>query len=296
MFTGSSVALVTPFTQNNEIDIEQLTQLIEWHIKSGTQAIVLAGTTGESPNLSTQEKVELALTGVRVAAGRVPIIMGNGSNSTHNTIELTKALNGTGIQGFLTVTPYYNKPTQAGLLQHFSAVAASTELPILLYNVPGRTGTDLSVETTCQLAKIANIVGIKDATAELDRVDTLRAGCGADFRLYSGDDGSGLSFCERGGNGVISVTANLSPKAMSKVYQLLAQNNIEQAKQLDDKLRGLHQALFIEANPIPIKWAMYKQELLNNPALRLPLTPLTQDAQATVCGVMQDCDLLSQEY
>jgi len=288
MFSGSIVALVTPFTLNNQIDFTSLTQLIEWHITAGTHGIVLAGTTGESATLSDDEKIALAKAAVNIAQGRIEILIGNGSNNTAQSIALTQRLNKTGIDGYLTVTPYYNKPTDEGLIAHFSAIAAVTKLPIILYNVPSRTLCDLSNDVVLQLAKLNNIVGIKDATADLSRVTQLRTHCKADFVLLSGDDASALDYYLAGGNGVISVTANIAPKQIATIQTLLTAGKVAQAKLLDQRMAKVHHILFIESNPIAVKWALYWLNKLTNANLRLPLLSLSNSAQTILVQTLKD--------
>lgn len=300
MFSGSIVALVTPFTLDNQIDFNTLAQLIEWHIAAGTNGIVLAGTTGESATLSAAEKVSLAKFSVRIAKKRIKILVGNGSNNTAESITLTKQLNDTGINGYLTVTPYYNKPTDAGLIAHFSAIADATSLPIILYNVPSRTLCDLRNEIVVILAELINIVGIKDATADLPRIIKLKSlleeNNNIDFSLLSGDDASAIEFCLAGGNGVISVTANVAPAEIAQMQQLLQFNDsvagkehaLVKAKKIDKQLTSLHQALFIESNPIAVKWALFWMNKLANANLRLPLLSLSKPAQLSLQQTLKD--------
>ena len=295
MFTGNLVALVTPFTEQHSIDFESFAALIEWHIQAGTQAIVVAGTTGESATLTDPEKVELAKKAVEVANGRIAIIVGNGSNSTAATIALTQQLNHTGIDGYLTVTPYYNKPTNAGLLAHFTQVAASTSLPIILYNVPSRTACDMQNDVVVKLSELSNIVGIKDATADLTRVDILNKHCHQPFVLLSGDDASAVEFCQRGGHGVISVTANVLPKVTSSVYQYIAHDDFAQAKSVDQKIASFHHALFTESNPIVVKWALCELNKIKTPELRLPLTCISDDAKVALTPKLEELKQYSQE-
>lgn len=295
MFVKSIVALVTPFNDEHQIDWPSLAKLIDWHIASGTSAIVLAGTTGESATLTDDEKVQLAEFAVQQAKGNIQIILGNGSNNTAHSVALTKRLSELAITGFLTVTPYYNKPTAQGLIAHFSAIANATELPIILYNVPGRTQCDMSNEVVTELAKVPNIVGLKDATADLSRVSPLRQALGDNFALLSGDDATAMAYVLAGGDGVISVTANIVPSAIAQQQAHLAQGNIEQAKQLDQQLASLHDVLFIESNPIAVKWALTEIKQLANGGLRLPLTELSDVNQVKVKQVLKACQLISGE-
>lgn len=296
MFSQSIVALVTPFNNDNKIDFSVLASLLEWHIASGTKGVVLAGTTGESATLSIDEKVALAEFAVKQVKGRLKILVGNGSNNTAEAISLTKRLNALDIDGYLTVTPYYNKPTDEGLFAHFSAIAAATELPVILYNVPSRTLCDMNNEIVIRLSELNNIVGLKDATADLSRVSLLRKKCKKNFMLLSGDDASALDYCVAGGDGVISVTANIAPKEISQIQKLLSLSNnsianIEQAKRLDAQLSSLHQGLFIESNPIPVKWALYWMNKLTNAQLRLPLLTLSKDAQRILEQQLKNCGI-----
>ena len=296
MFTGSLVALVTPFNDAGEIDFSTLSTLIDWHVLEGTSALVVAGTTGESATLSDDEKVQLAKFAVEYSAGRIAIIAGNGTNSTHTSVALTKALNNTGIKGFLTVTPYYNKPTDAGLLAHYQAISEASELPIILYNVPGRTCCDLSVSLVAKLAELKHIIGIKDATAELSRIQSYRRLCPEDFVLLSGDDETGLAFCQQGGDGVISVTANVVPKAMAQIQQLVKEQKYEQAQAIDSQLAQLHKNLFVESNPIPVKWALFYNKRLPNANMRLPLVPLSANGQVLLGKTLDDLTQELQEF
>ncbi len=316
MFSGSIVALVTPFTLDNKVDFEVLASLIEWHINAGTQAIVLAGTTGESATLSDNEKVTLASQAVAIAQGRIKLLVGNGSNNTAASVGLTQRLNTTGIDGYLTVTPYYNKPTDDGLIAHFSAIAKATSLPIILYNVPSRTLCDMSNEVIVRLAELNNIVGIKDATADLSRLSDLiiklqKIGK-KDFALLSGDDATAVDYCIAGGHGVISVTANVLPEKIAQMQQLLQnqplvlsteknmsvdkttiesikrEKNCQQAKVINAQLNELHQALFIESNPITVKWVLYWMNKLKNADLRLPLLSLSTTAQLSLQQILEN--------
>jgi len=310
MFSGSIVALVTPFTIDNQIDVSALKHLIEWHIAEGSNGIVLAGTTGESATLSVAEKVLLAKTAVKIADKRIFILVGNGSNNTAESIELTKQLNNTGINGYLTITPYYNMPTDAGLIAHFSAIAAATPLPIVLYNVPSRTLCDLSNEIVLELAELINVVGIKDATADLPRMVILKSKLKekniTNFSLLSGDDSSAVDFCLAGGNGVISVTANVAPAEVAKIQYLLQFSSLEaensqalvEARTIDKHLASLHQALFIESNPIAVKWALFWMNKLTNANLRLPLLSLSKKSQLSLQQTLKDSGIKQylQEY
>jgi 4-hydroxy-tetrahydrodipicolinate synthase len=281
MFTGSLVALVTPMRGNDQIDYECLGRLIDWHVESGTAALVVAGTTGESATLDKDEHIDLITAAIELAGGRIRIIAGTGSNSTRQTIELSEAVGRLDIAAYLIVTPYYNKPTQEGLVRHFSAIADAVDKPIMLYNVPGRTGVDLLPAAVARLAAHPGIFGIKEATGEVERVATLRETCGDDFRLYSGDDATGREFMLAGGHGVVSVTANVAPQEMSRMCELAIGGDAAGADEIDAALADLHRDLFIESNPIPVKWALERMERI--PAgLRLPLTRLTDEHQGIV--------------
>lgn len=292
LFSGSIVALLTPM-RDGEIDFDELKNLIEFHIKSGTHGIVLVGTTGESTTLTIDEQVRLIKKGVEYAGGRIPIIAGTGSNSTNEAIILTKLLADSGIVGCLTVVPYYNKPTQEGMYQHFKTIAECTDLPQILYNVPGRTGSDLKPETVARLAKIPNIVGIKEATGDVSRVAEIKKLAGDDFIFLSGDDATGLESMKLGGQGVISVTNNLAAADMAKMCELALEGKFEEAQEINNRLMDLHHDLFVEGNPIPVKWAAYKMGLISQPSLRLPLTVLSEQAQPKVLAALKKAGLVA---
>lgn len=278
MFTGSLVALVTPMDVKGNVDRVSLKKLVEYHIASGTSAIVSVGTTGESATLDHHEHIEVIKQTVGYADGRITIIAGTGANATAEAISLTKQVESLGVAGCLTVTPYYNKPTQEGLYQHFKAIAENTSLPQILYNVPGRTGCDLKPETVARLSKINNIVALKDATGDLTRVYKTRKLVGDNFKLLSGDDGTFFEFMLLGGDGTISVTANIAARELARVCQLIKDKRIAEAREINDSLELLHAKLFIEPNPIPIKWACERIGLIQNATMRLPMTPLTNSA------------------
>jgi 4-hydroxy-tetrahydrodipicolinate synthase len=292
MFSGSIVALVTPFNDNGHIDYQQLEQLVEFHIQQGTDGIVAVGTTGESTTLSMDEHAQVVKQVVSFSAGRIPIIGGNGSNSTAEAIELTKKLNNTGVDGMLGVTPYYNKPPQRGLIEHFKAVAAATDIPQVLYNVPGRTQCDLLPETVAILSGIKNIIGIKEATGNLSRLTEIKTLCEKDFLLFSGDDNTGMEFMLQGGNGVISVTNNVAPKLMSDMCRFALAGNREQATLINNKLQALHDNLFVEANPIPVKWCVQQMSAIKNGKLRLPLVELSSEYHGLLTTAMRNADVL----
>ena len=286
MFAGSTVALITPMTGDGRIDYGDLAKLIDFHVSAGTEALVIAGTTGESATLTTSEHIELITRSCELAGDRIPIIAGTGSNSTAQTLEMSNAVDGLPVIGFLMVTPYYNKPTQEGLYRHYTTIADAVEHPVILYNVPGRTGIDLTAKTTIRLSSHGNIAAIKDATAELDRVETLREGCGPDFVLLSGDDGTSSEFMLRGGDGCISVTANVAPAKMRALCDAARDGDRELAERIDNDLRGLHDALFLESNPIPVKWAVEQLGLAGS-GIRLPLTRLDERYHDAVRDAMQ---------
>jgi 4-hydroxy-tetrahydrodipicolinate synthase len=293
MLTGSLVALVTPMDVNGDIDFPTLRKLVDWHIEQGTSGIIAVGTTGESPTVDVEEHIAIVRTVVEQAAGRVPVIAGTGANSTREAIHLSNQALAVGANYGLSVVPYYNKPTQAGLFLHFKTIAENTALPTLLYNVPGRTACDLSNDTALQLAQLPNIVGIKDATGNLERAAELIKRAPKGFAIYSGDDASTLPFILIGGHGTISVTANVAPQAMSQMCAAAAAGDIATAKKINDTLQGLHRHLFIEANPIPVKWALEKMGKI--PAgIRLPLTRLSDNAQAVLFEAMQTAGLLNR--
>ena len=292
LFQGSIVALVTPMDSHGEVDFETLKKLVEFHIKSGTDAIVSVGTTGESATLSIDENVKAILKTVEFAAGRIPVIAGTGANATSEAITMTKLLNNSGIAGCLSVVPYYNKPTQEGMYQHFKAIAECTDIPQILYNVPGRTGSDLLPETIGRLAKISNIVGIKEATGDVSRVQKIKQLAGEDFIILSGDDATGLEAMKLGAEGVISVTNNVAAADMAKMCHLARTGKFDEAEQINQRLMPLHKNLFVESNPIPVKWACYKLGLIPEPVLRLPLTTLSEQAQPKVLDALKSANLI----
>lgn len=272
MLSGSMVALVTPFTSNGNVDYKLLAELVEFHIQYGTDAIVSVGTTGESPTLSHDEHVDVVRATIELADSRIRVIAGNGSNSTQEAVQLTERIAQYGVDGFLNVTPYYNKPSRKGIIEHYRYVSEASDLPQFLYNVPGRTGCDLVPELVAELAQFKNIIGIKEATGEVSRVTELQRLCGHDFLLLSGDDPTAREFMLAGGHGVISVTANLMPQTMKRMVDAACRGDAEGAAEFDKKLAALHEALFIEANPIPVKWAMARLGWIQA-NYRLPLTP-----------------------
>lgn len=286
LLQGSIVALVTPMNNHGEVDFENLKQLVEYHVQAGTDAIVSVGTTGESATLSIEENVKVILKTVEFAADRIPVIAGTGANATSEAVTMTKLLNNSGIVGCLSVVPYYNKPTQEGMYQHFKAIAECTDIPQILYNVPGRTGSDLLPETVGRLSAIPNIIGIKEATGDISRVQKIKQLAGKDFFVFSGDDASCLEAMKLGAEGVISVTSNVAPKAMAEMCRLARQGHFSEAETINQRLMPLHKNLFIESNPIPVKWACYKLGLIADPTLRLPLTLLSESAQPIVLDAL----------
>ena len=288
---GSLVAIVTPMSEDGALDLDALRRLVDWHIAEGTDGIVIVGTTGESPTVSYDEHCLLIRTSVEQAAGRVPVIAGTGANSTSEAIELTECAKRAGAQAGLSVVPYYNKPTQEGLYQHYKKIAESVDLPLILYNVPGRTVADLSNDTTLRLAEVPGIVGVKDATGSMERAADLLRRAPKDFALYSGDDASAMPFMLLGGHGVISVTANVAPKLMHEMCVAAFDGNLARARELNNLLLPLHGKLFVEANPIPVKWACVEMGLIPS-GLRLPLTPLSAGLHDTVRDAMRHANLI----
>jgi len=271
MLTGSIVALVTPFTQQGNVDFNALEALVNWHCEAGTDAIVAMGTTGESATMSHDEHILVVSAVAELAAGRIAVIAGNGSNATAEAVHLTERMASLPIQGFLNVNPYYNKPSQRGLLAHYKACAEASDLPQLLYNVPGRTAADILPEQVAELAQIPNIVGIKEATGDVARVALLKQLCGDDFILLSGDDGTGCEFMLQGGHGVISVTANVMPAQMKAMVAAATQGDAPTAKAIDAQMAVIHEAMFVQSNPIPVKWALSLMGKLEA-NYRLPMT------------------------
>ena len=285
MFQGSIVALVTPMTADGTLDYSALDRLLEHHIAEGTRGIVIAGTTGESPTLDPGELESLVGRAVEVCAGRIPVIGGSGTNCTRRTIDLTRRVAAAGADAALVVTPYYNKPTQRGLVEHYTAVANEGGLPLILYNVPGRTCCDLLPPTAAVLAELAGIVGLKEATADIGRLKELKDVCPDGFCLLSGDDATAGDFILAGGDGVISVTANVAPRLMCAMSAAALAGEKQKAKMIDDRLKDLHKALFVEANPIPVKWAVSAMGLIDA-GIRLPLTWLEPEHESAVRAAM----------
>lgn len=287
MFRGSMVAMITPMTSTGEVDEAALERLVAFHIESGTDAIVAVGTTGESATLSPAEHIHVVKRVVTLAKGKVPVIAGTGSNSTQEAIDLTREALAVGADACLLVTPYYNKPTQEGLYRHFKAIAESVAIPQILYNVPGRTVCDLLPETVERLAPIANIVGIKEATGNLERAKDIMQRCGDQLEVYSGDDATAMELILLGGKGNISVTANVTPALMHQMCSAALSGNRAEAERLDAPMRALHSTLFIEANPIPVKWALAQMGYGHEEGIRLPLTPLSASHHETVRQAMR---------
>ncbi|QXB45034.1 4-hydroxy-tetrahydrodipicolinate synthase [Acinetobacter seifertii] len=288
---GSIVAIVTPMLKDGGVDWKGLEKLVEWHIEQGTNSIVAVGTTGEASTLSMEEHTQVIKEIIRVANKRIPIIAGTGANSTREAIELTKAAKDLGADAALLVTPYYNKPTQEGLFQHYKAVAEAVELPLILYNVPGRTGVDLSNDTAVRLAEIPNIVGIKDATGDVPRGKVLIDALNGKMAVYSGDDETAWELMLLGADGNISVTANIAPKAMSEVCAVAIAKDEPQAKTLNNKIANLHNILFCESNPIPVKWALHEMGLIDT-GIRLPLTPLAEQYREPLRNALKDAGII----
>ncbi|HQS58144.1 MAG: 4-hydroxy-tetrahydrodipicolinate synthase [Gallionellales bacterium 35-53-114] len=286
MITGSIVAIVTPMNPDGSLDMAAFRALIDFHIEQGTDAIVVVGTSGESPTVDVVEHEMLIQTAVDHAAKRIPIIAGTGANSTKEAIELAAFSKNAGAEASLTVVPYYNKPTQEGLYQHFKAIAEAVDMPHILYNVPGRTVADMSNDTVLRLAQIPNIVGIKDATGNIGRGSDLLRRAPKGFAVYSGDDASTLAMMLLGAHGAISVTANVAPRLMHEMCLAALNGELSRAREINFRLLDLHLDLFVEANPIPVKWAVARMGKIQN-CLRLPLTPLSSGSQAFVEKAMQ---------
>jgi 4-hydroxy-tetrahydrodipicolinate synthase len=286
MFTGSMVAIVTPMNTDGSVDWPALEKLVEHHIAQGTDAIVSVGTTGESATLDHNEHTEVIERTVKAVAGRIPVIGGTGANSTSEAILLTERAAAAGVDGCLLVVPYYNKPPQEGLYQHFRTIAEAVAIPQILYNVPGRTAVDMHNDTTLRLAEIENIVAIKDATNDLDRGRDLINRSPQDFMVYSGEDGTACELMLSGGKGTISVTANVAPELMHRMCTAAVAGNAKEARELNTQLEKLHQALFVESNPIPAKWAVQQQGIIGD-GIRLPLLPLSAANQGAVREAMQ---------
>lgn len=290
MISGSLVAIVTPMHEDGSLDFDAYRRLIDWHIAEGTNAIVAVGTTGESATVDPDEHIEVIRVAVEAARGRVRIIAGSGGNSTREAVDLTRRARQVGADATLQVVPYYNRPTQEGMYRHFSAVAEAVDLPVILYNVPSRTAADLGVDTTLRLAQVPGIIGLKDASGDLSRVVEMRRRGPASFALYSGNDDSALAYVLLGGNGVISVTANVAPRAMSEMMAAALAGDLARARAINERLMPLHLRLFVEPNPIPAKWALAHMGRIGA-GIRLPLLPLSPAGQDIVAGALREAGI-----
>lgn len=286
-FLGSMVALVTPMTNTGEVDYQDLDNLVDFHLANNTDGLVVLGTTGEAATLTSAEKEKIVKQVLQKVSGKIPVIVGTGHNCTDTAIELTKQAEQWGADAALVVTPYYNKPSQAGLIAHYKAIASAVALPILLYNVPGRTACDMLPDTTAELAKVKNIVGLKEAVENPDRINALVANCPKDFALLSGDDETIINFLKSGGHGVISVTCNIVPDRINAIINAGKNNDWSRAEATNDNLVTLHKKLFISANPVPIKWALFYTGLIKTPNCRLPLLPLEDKFHGELITALQ---------
>jgi len=287
MLSGSLVAIVTPMQADGALDLPRLKSLIDWHVAEGTDGIVIVGTTGESPTVDVEEHGRLIEAAVEYAAGRVPVIAGTGGNATREAIELHRFAKKAGADYSLSVVPYYNKPTQEGLYRHFKAIAESSDLPVILYNVPSRTVADLANETVLRLSEVKDIVGIKEATSNIERVTDLMRRVRKGFLVFSGDDASALAYMALGGHGVISVTANVAPRLMHELCKAALAGDLAKAVQVNNKLLGLHRNLFLEANPIPVKWALHRMGRIAE-GIRLPLVPFSSAHHETLAASLRE--------
>ena len=290
-YKGSNVALITPMFDDGAVDYDALNNLIDFHIDAGTSSIVSVGTTGESATVGVKEHLKIIKHTIQYAARRIPIIAGTGANSTSEAIELTQEAKNLGADACLLVTPYYNKPTQEGLFHHFKLIADSVDIDQILYNVPGRTAVNMSVETTARLSEISNIIGIKDATGDLTIIRELVKSCPEDFLLLTGDDATAVDFLLLGGHGGISVTANVTPKELQKVYLAAISGNADLARKANRKLSNLHQNLFLESNPIPVKWALHKMGMCSK-GIRLPLIVLSSELRPLIENDLKELNLI----
>jgi 4-hydroxy-tetrahydrodipicolinate synthase len=290
MITGSLVAIVTPMLEDGRLDLARFKGLIDWHIAEGTDGIVVVGTTGESPTVDFDEHKELIRVAVEHAKGRIPVIAGTGGNSTAEAVELSASAKKNGATASLSVVPYYNKPTQEGLYRHFRRIAETVDLPMILYNVPGRTVADLHNDTLLRLAEVPGIIGIKDATANMERGTDLIRRAPRNFAIYSGEDAAALALILLGGHGVISVTANVAPRLMHEMCAAALVGDVKKAREINLRLLTLHQRLFVEANPIPVKWALGQMGMIE-PGLRLPMTPLSDRYYDTVREALSDAGI-----
>ncbi len=290
MITGSLVAIVTPMHEDGRLDMARFRELIDWHVAEGTDGIVVVGTTGESPTVDFDEHKELIRVAVDHAKGRIPVIAGTGGNSTAEAVELTESAKKAGATACLSVVPYYNKPTQEGLYRHFRKVAETADLPMIMYNVPGRTVADLANDTVMRLAQVPGIIGIKDATANIERGTDLIKRAPRNFALYSGDDATALALILLGGHGTISVTANVAPRLMHEMCAAALVGDVKKAREINLRLLALHQKLFVEANPIPVKWALAQMGRIEA-GLRLPMTPLAERCHDAVRAALAEAGI-----
>lgn len=291
---GSIVALVTPMHEDGAVDWERLKKLVDWHVEQGTHGIVAVGTTGESATLGFEEHDIVIREVVAAAKGRIPVIAGTGANSTAEAIRLTREAEAAGADACLSVTPYYNKPTQEGLYQHYKAIAEAVDIPQILYNVPGRTSCDMLPETVARLAKVPNIIGIKEAKGEVSRIEELIRVCGEDFLVFTGDDATAVDSILAGGCGNISVTANVAPATMAAACEAALAKDANKARELDASMASLHSTLFIESNPIPVKWALSEMGRIGK-GIRLPLTPLAEQYHAVVREALTQSGVLETQ-
>jgi 4-hydroxy-tetrahydrodipicolinate synthase len=291
MFQGSMVALVTPMAEDGRVDFAALDGLLDWHLAEGTDVVVAVGTTGESATLEDDEHMAVVARCVQRLKGRIPVIAGTGSNNTAHAARMSRQAQELGADAVLTVAPYYNKPMQEGLYRHFRAIAAAVSLPVILYNVPSRTITDIQPATVERLAKLPNVAGIKEATGDLSRAADIRRRCGERFLLISGDDATAREFILQGGVGVISVTANVAPRLMHELVAAARAGDAKKAADIDGRLKELHKALFVESSPIPVKWALAEMGRIP-PGIRLPLTPLADEHHPTLRTVLKGAGVL----
>ena len=292
MLSGSIVAIVTPMTADGALDLPRLKSLIDWHVSEGTDGIVIVGTTGESPTVDVPEHCKLIESAVQFAGGRIPVIAGTGGNSTREAIELTRFAAQAGAAYALSVVPYYNKPTQEGLYRHFRAIAESTDIPVILYNVPSRTVADLQNDTVLRLSEVKNIVGLKESTANIERATELMMRMPKGFLVFSGDDASALAYLQLGAHGVISVTANVAPRLMHEMCVAARSGEAARAIAINNRLLPLHKHLFVESNPIPVKWSLHRMGRIAE-GIRLPLTPLAPAHHETVAGALRAAGCLN---
>ena len=293
MLKGSLVAIISPMFEDGSLDLDALRRLLDWHIAEGTDGIVVVGTTGESPTVDFEEHCQLIEISVEHVAGRIPVIAGTGANSTSEAIELQVFARQAGADLCLSVVPYYNKPTQEGLYRHFKAIAEAVDIPMIVYNVPGRTVCDMQNDTVLRLAQVPNVVGIKDATANLERGSDLIRRAPKGFAIYSGDDGTTLALLLLGGDGVISVTANVAPALMHELCAAASGGDLARARSVNNRLLGLHRHLFVEANPIPVKWVLQEMGMIGG-GIRLPLTPLSSSFHDLLRAAMEQAGIAAR--